>query len=896
MKMSRSVYVLSVLLVLVLICGLIPAAYADNSCICTSAQEKNPACTCGCNQDMKAVREEALQEFLMCTMAAEKETDLRTQAALYRQAAELWENYMDIVLAAFDPELAAEEEMLPPEAYGMMGGMDGPTDIYLSNGWEDSYAAYPYYQDAPAAAFGAFPDMRGASLDSIPAAPDMPEEQQSLEDQILEQFMMYMFMAREETDPAVRERLYLEAGELWDAYMYLTFGNAGEYPREGYGPEIPMEGQRPGRPQPGGPGEYGPRGSENAAAPDQAGQPDPYQMDQNTYNMYMAEALREAMTDSVVDILSEGIIGQSAAGKTEPETVPVDPYLDSKAEAPAAANTEPAAETNTEAPAAADTEPAAEANTEAPADVNTEPAAEANNGQIADAMRESLTNAVVDILTEGITNQPAPTVVGLPNPWVETDSLEEAIRISGVDVNLPAAESLPQNMKLTHYRAVPGTLEADYSNGEEELMFRASVDDDGYNLSGDYNTYSQAWRLTVGDCDVDCLGNGEIINIALFWNGDKAYALTMACGKEGTGLTADEMAGFVTAVLPAAEERQTEAREQTNENNGEIIVLFTSDVQCGIDEGVGYAGVKSIRDSLESQGYTTILVDGGNAVQGGEIGEVSRGEAIIDFMNAVGYDAAIPGVHETDYGEEQFLALVKRAEFPYISCNFKVANELALEPYVIVDAAEKKIAFVGVNMSGNDAQAVEALQNAINDARGEGAEIVYVIGNMADGINAADVVANTTGIDVFLDNNGGEAVVLNDKADETVLYVSGGAKLSKVGYSRINAAGAVVETGVWVLPEGEPVVIENEITEMVEAAKQKLASLKSEAEAQPVSAEENNVNTEAAAEPVQETAAETAQEPNTELPVKADELNLSDEELANLKMLVDYLYAMRQAK
>ena len=888
MKMSRSVYVLSVLLVLVLICGIIPAAYADNSCICTPAQEKNPACTCGCNQDMKSMREEALQEFLMCTMAAENETDLRTQAALYRQAAELWESYMDIVLSAFEPELAAEGEMLPPEPYGMIGGMDGPTDIYLRGGREDSYDAYPYFQNAPAAAFGAFPDMRGASDDSIPAAPDMPEDQLSLEDQILEQFMMYMFMAREETDPAVRERLYLEAGELWDTYMYLTFGTAGEYPREDYGPEVPMEGQRPGRPQPGGYGEYGPRGSENAPAPEQGGQLDPYQMDQNAYNKYMAEAMRAAMTDSVVDILSEGIIGQSSAGKTEPAAVPADPYLDTNNDAPCGVNTEPAVGVNTESAAEVDTEPAAE--------VDTEPAAEVSNEQIVEAMQESLTNAIADILTEGIINQPAPTVIGLPNPWVETDSLEEAIRISGVDVNLPAAESLPQNMKLTHYRAVPGTLEADYSNGEEKLMFRASVDDDGYNLSGDYNTYSQAWRLNVGDCEVDCLGNGEIINIALFWNGDKAYALTMACGKEGTGLTADEMAGFVAAVLPAAEEQQTEAREQTNENNGEIIVLFTSDVQCGIDEGVGYAGVKTIRDSLESQGYTTILVDGGNAVQGGEIGELSRGEAIIDFMNAVGYDAAIPGVHETDYGEEQFLALVKRAEFPYISCNFKVANELALEPYVIVDAADKKIAFVGVNMSGNDGQAVEALQNAINDARGEGAEIVYVIGHMTDGINAAELVANTTGIDVFLDNNGGEAVVMNDKADETVLYVSAGAKLSKVGYSRINAAGAVVETGVWVLPEGESVVIENEITEMVEAANQKLAALKSEAEAQPVSAEENHVNAEAAAEPAQEASAESAQEANTELPVKADELKLSDEELANLKALVDYLYAMRQAK
>ena len=77
MKTSRFVYALSVLLVLVLVCGIVPAAYADNSCICASAQDKNPACTCGCNGDTKSMREQALEQFMICTMAAEAETNVR---------------------------------------------------------------------------------------------------------------------------------------------------------------------------------------------------------------------------------------------------------------------------------------------------------------------------------------------------------------------------------------------------------------------------------------------------------------------------------------------------------------------------------------------------------------------------------------------------------------------------------------------------------------------------------------------------------------------------------------------------------------------------------------------------------------------------------------------------
>lgn len=870
MKTSRFVYVLSVLLVLVLVCGIIPAAYADNSCICVSAQDKNPACTCGCNGNTKSMREEALQKFLMYTLAAETESDLIKQAALYQQAEELWEAYMDIVLPAFETEYAAESAMLQPETYGIIGGMYGPTDLYLRGGMGEDCDAYLYQQYAPEEIL------------------DAPKGQLTLENEILEKFMMYMFMAKSETDPVVREQLYLEAGELWDQYMYLTFGKAGEYRYDAYGPDMPMEGQRPERPQHGVPGHFGPHGSEPAPAPEKPAaeqpapsvdaQPDPYLGNPGTYDMFMAEMLREAMTESIVDILTEGITGQLPANVTAPEAAPADPYLNTKDEALSVPY----------------------------------------NEEMANLLRESITDSVADILTEGIIDQNVPAGIGLPNPWTETDSLEEAIRISGVEVNLPAEEDLPRDMKLLHYRAVPGTLEADYGNEEEELMFRASVEDEGYNLSGDYNTYSRTWQAIVGEHLIDCLGDGRYMNIALFRDGNTAYALTMACGKEGAGLTADEMAAFVLSVLPAAEAsadeqvpeagtradeqlpetpaQLPETQEQANADNGEIIVLFTSDVQSAVDEGIGYAGLKNIRDSLKEQGYTTILVDGGNAVGGGELGKVSRGEAIIDLMNAVGYDAAIPGDHETDYGDEQFFALAKRADFPYISSNFTLSGELVLEPYVIMEASGKRIAFVGVNAADNDGKNTELLQSAVNDARNNGAEIVYVVGHMTEGANVEDLVANITGVDVFLDNNGGEAVVLNDKANETVIYSSCGERLSKVGYSRINAAGAVVETGVWVLPEGETVVIDNEITEMVEAAKQKLAAIQSgEIDAgKPAPEGENSVPAEPAIEPTAEPAAEPAAETAAEPAV--EDWNLSDEELAQLKMIVDYLYAMRQAK
>ena len=136
------------------------------------------------------------------------------------------------------------------------------------------------------------------------------------------------------------------------------------------------------------------------------------------------------------------------------------------------------------------------------------------------------------------------------------------------------------------------------------------------------------------------------------------------------------------------------AADAAAEKNGEVFILVTSDVHCGIDQGFGYAGLAQIRDALENQGYETILVDDGDAVQGEPIGNLSEGEAIVALMNEIGYDVAIPGNHEFDYGTDRFLELAEMAEYPYICCNFTYLGEPVFAPYTIKEAAGLDIAFV----------------------------------------------------------------------------------------------------------------------------------------------------------------------------------------------------------
>ena len=85
-----------------------------------------------------------------------------------------------------------------------------------------------------------------------------------------------------------------------------------------------------------------------------------------------------------------------------------------------------------------------------------------------------------------------------------------------------------------------------------------------------------------------------------------------------------------------------------------IVVLFTNDVHCTSDDGMSYAAVASYKAEMEAAygADNVTLVDDGDAIQGGILGSMSQGSWIVDIMNEVGYDLAIPGNHEFDFGME----------------------------------------------------------------------------------------------------------------------------------------------------------------------------------------------------------------------------------------------------
>ncbi len=261
----------------------------------------------------------------------------------------------------------------------------------------------------------------------------------------------------------------------------------------------------------------------------------------------------------------------------------------------------------------------------------------------------------------------------------------------------------------------------------------------------------------------------------------------------------------------------------TNNNTDEIIILHTNDTHCAIEDNLGFAGVAAYKSDMEDiygEDYVT-LVDAGDAVQGGPIGTLTEGEALIEIMNAVGYDYMAPGNHEYDYGMTQFFDLMSLANAKILSCNFidLTDNTAPFAGYAIEEYNGTKVAYVGIttpetltssdptnfqDANGNYIYSFSqdttgdalytAVQTAVDAALDAGADYVIAIGHL--GVDAGiwsstSVIQNTTDIDVFIDGHSHTIIddeSVTNKNGETVILNQTGSKLLNLGKITINTS------------------------------------------------------------------------------------------------------------
>lgn len=257
----------------------------------------------------------------------------------------------------------------------------------------------------------------------------------------------------------------------------------------------------------------------------------------------------------------------------------------------------------------------------------------------------------------------------------------------------------------------------------------------------------------------------------------------------------------------------------------EIIILHTNDIHCGAEDNIGLAGVARLKREALARTPNVVLVDAGDAIQGAPLGQLTRGEAMVNIMNAAGYDFCVPGNHEFDYGLERFLELAQKQRAGYYSANFidKRSGKPALKPYKLFDFGGTKAAFIGATTPATLTSSTPAyfqnaagryvysfcedktgeklyrqLQKYIDLARREGAQYVFLVAHLgcegsAPQWSSESVARNTTGVTAVIDGHSHESFVrvVQNKIGQDVLLTQAGTRLNRVGEIRLSASGTL---------------------------------------------------------------------------------------------------------
>ena len=264
-------------------------------------------------------------------------------------------------------------------------------------------------------------------------------------------------------------------------------------------------------------------------------------------------------------------------------------------------------------------------------------------------------------------------------------------------------------------------------------------------------------------------------------------------------------------------------------DKSDVTILYTNDVHTYIDKQspkLTYAAIADLKQSYQNAGKDVLLVDAGDHVQGTAYGSMDEGASIIKLMNAAGYDVATPGNHEFDYGMDRAKAIIKEADFPYLSCNWvDLRTGLRVLPSVKVFVrGGRRIAFVGVTtpetftkstpayfmdkaqrkyiydiQGGEDGKKLyDAVQKAIDKAKLL-ADVVIGLGHLGVDPSSSpwtseEVIAHTSGFDAFIDGHSHtvmENKQVQDASGKAVTLTQTGSYFANVGEMTIAADGTI---------------------------------------------------------------------------------------------------------
>lgn len=181
----------------------------------------------------------------------------------------------------------------------------------------------------------------------------------------------------------------------------------------------------------------------------------------------------------------------------------------------------------------------------------------------------------------------------------------------------------------------------------------------------------------------------------------------------------------------------------TNDVHGRLLPQVVDSDTVG-----GAAVVAAHLDSLRVRfDGPTLVLSGGDIMQGTAISNLAWGRPLIDIHNRQGYDAAVLGNHEFDWGLDTLRARVEESHFPWLAANIHGPDPDDppdwFHPWVIVEREGIRVGVVGIALSSTPEVVIagrtedltfsdeaEALRRTVPVVRNQGVDFLVALAHV----------------------------------------------------------------------------------------------------------------------------------------------------------------------
>lgn len=225
-----------------------------------------------------------------------------------------------------------------------------------------------------------------------------------------------------------------------------------------------------------------------------------------------------------------------------------------------------------------------------------------------------------------------------------------------------------------------------------------------------------------------------------------------------------------------------------------VTIFFINDPHSQLNN---FAKIKHIVDA--EQNGNVLLVAAGDIFSGSPYVDQheEKGYPIIDVMNQAGFDVAVLGNHEFDYGIETLEARINQSTFPWICANIDTESSVLTqpEPFITLEVGESTVTFLGlVETNGHPEKIIPATHPwRVIDVSFERFE--NMVGQYSDlkAQEDADILVGLTHLGLFADQYlaqefpyfdliiGGHSNHLNQTSTNNIPTLMAGRNLSHLG-------------------------------------------------------------------------------------------------------------------